>query len=298
MGIFNGSKYILDQLDSINAQTIDTIDIFLSADNPHEETAEIARTYADRWAKGDYRVVDGPARGFAENYRYLLASFGQDHDYVAFADQDDIWDKDKLEVAIDWLSQHPDVPALYCSRTRYVDANGNFLRLSPLFAKPPGVRNALVQSIAGGNTMVMNRKAAQLLEKACHSGPIVTHDWWSYLVVSACGGIVHYDRDAHISYRQHDNNLFGANDTTVARIERIIELFRGRFAQWTNLNLAGLREINDLLTEDAREAVTTLEAIRAAQLPTRLKLFMRSGMYRQTKLGTWGLFVAVIFGLL
>ncbi len=297
VGAYNGETYLKEQLESILNNSVNNIDVVLSDDGSTDNTVSISKHFSEHWEKGDFAIVEGPQKGFAANFLHLIVNYGQEHEYVAFSDQDDIWDPDKLEVAIEWLRQFSDRPALYCSRTRYVDEQGQFLRLSPLFSKPPDIRNALVQSIAGGNTMVMNRPAAQLLAKACQNEPVVTHDWWAYLVIVACGGIVHYDPVPHIGYRQHASNLFGANDTTQARLKRVIELFHGRFAGWTDANLAGLLAIETLLTDESRELVHLVETMRSAKFPKRIVLFARSGLYRQTVLGTLGLVVAVTCGL-
>ena len=297
IGTYNGEAFLSEQLESIFNNSVKNIDVVLSDDRSADQTLPLAKNFADNWTKGSFAVVEGPGRNFAENYMHLVREYAQGHEYVAFSDQDDIWDPDKLEVAIDWLQQFPDRPALYCSRTRYIDEHGRFMRLSPLFSKPPDLRNALVQSIAGGNTMVLNRQAILLLSKTRREVPIVSHDWWAYLMVSACGGVVHYDRLPHIGYRQHELNLVGANDTNLARLKRIIALFRGRLRGWTDLNLDGLRAIEPLLTDESRDLIHTVEKMRAAKLPTRMMLLVRSGLYRQTFLGTLGLIVAVAFRL-
>jgi hypothetical protein len=56
-----------------------------------------------------------------------------------------------------------------------------------LFVFPPSFRNALVQSIAGGNTMVFNVALKRLIENA---GPldVPSHDWWVYILVTGSGG--------------------------------------------------------------------------------------------------------------
>ena len=43
------------------------------------------------------------------------------------------------------------------------------------------------------------------------------HDWWSYIVVSACGGIVFYDPEPRVLYRLHKNNLIGSARPLPAR---------------------------------------------------------------------------------
>ena len=87
--------------------------------------------------------------------------------WIAFADQDDQWLAGKLSRAIAALAaKDPEVPALYCSRTWITDENLRGRRLSPSRPKPPGFANALVQNIAGGNTIVLNGAASKLIAAA------------------------------------------------------------------------------------------------------------------------------------
>jgi hypothetical protein len=108
----------------------------------------------------------GPAEGSTANFLSLTCRADIDADYFAYADQDDVWESDKLERAVNWLKTIPEgVPALYGSRTLLVDARNQHIGYSPLFEREPNFRNALVQSIAGGNTMVFNRAARDLLRR-------------------------------------------------------------------------------------------------------------------------------------
>ncbi|EDK72391.1 glycosyl transferase, group 2 family protein [candidate division TM7 genomosp. GTL1] len=59
----------------------------------------------------------------------------------------------------------------------------------------------MVQNVAGGNTMVFNNAARRLLIAAGSDVDVVAHDWWVYIVVSACGGRVHYDSRPSLRYR-------------------------------------------------------------------------------------------------
>src|SRR5690606_26251104 len=103
----------------------------------------------------------GPGRGFSENFRSLIKRPAETA-FLAYADQDDVWKPDKLSAAIARIEQAGPGPVLYCSRTELIDQDGAPLGMSPLFSRPPDVRNAILQSIAGGNTMVMNRAAARI----------------------------------------------------------------------------------------------------------------------------------------
>ena len=70
--------------------------------------------------------------------------------------------------------------------------NGLDLGLSPFHGRPPGFRNALIQNIAGGHTMVMNRAAREILIDSGVRDAFL-HDWWTYMIVSGAGGRVFYD---------------------------------------------------------------------------------------------------------
>ena len=114
-----------------------------------------------------------------------------------------MWYKDKLERALTWLATVPaDVPALYCGRTELVSDDGRSYGFSPLFTRPIAFRNAIIQSLGGGNTMVFNKAAKRLLETTGKL-EVVLHDWWMYQLVSAVGGAIHYDPQPTLKYRQH-----------------------------------------------------------------------------------------------
>ena len=196
-----------------------------------------------------------------------------------------------------WLdSVPPDQPALYCSRTRLVDERNRLIGLSPEFSRTPGFANALMQNIGGGNTMVFNEAARDLLRRAGGALPVTSHDWWSYMLVSGAGGQVFYDRQPSLRYRQHPGNLIGMNGTWRARLGRIRMLWQGRFRQWNDDHVAALDSVRDLLTPANREVLDRFARARGMSLLPRLLHLKRCGVYRQTLLGNLGLIAAAIFG--
>ncbi|RVA71058.1 glycosyltransferase family 2 protein, partial [Mesorhizobium sp. M7A.F.Ca.US.006.04.2.1] len=150
--------------------------------------------------------------------------------------------------------------------------------------------------IAGGNTILLNAAARDLLARACMRTGFVSHDWWAYLIVTAAGGIVRYDPRPLVRYRQHAANLVGANVSWKARVSRLGRLFKGEFAGWTDLNLDGLAVNRDLLTEDAMVCLDLFTHGRDGGLFRRLAGLRRSGVYRQTVSGNLGLYLAFILG--
>jgi glycosyltransferase involved in cell wall biosynthesis len=295
LAVFNGEDFLASQLETLARQTVAKLDVWTSDDGSTDSSRDILKRFATDWTKGSFRILNGPRAGFAENFRSLMGNREIEADYVAFCDQDDLWDEDKLADAISWLEKQGDeCPSLFCTRTRTITVEGKEAGFSPLFMKPPGFRNAIIQSVAGANTMVMNRAAWDLVREASRRTAFVSHDWWCYLVVTGAGGLVRYSPEARIGYRQHQGNLVGENNSWRARMSRLRHLMKGRFARWNEQNLAALSVCEDLLAPDARETMRLFAAARTGGLPQRISALLRAGLYRQTFFGQVGLYVACI----
>ncbi|MDX5363437.1 MAG: glycosyltransferase family 2 protein [Pseudazoarcus pumilus] len=298
---YNGAGFLGEQLDSIEDQTHSNWEVWASDDGSTDDTlAQLADRRA-QWPEGRLHVVAGPQRGFAANFLSLACRSEIEADYFAFCDQDDVWEADKLKRAVDWIKSVPtDVPALYCARTRLVDVEGREIGLSPLFSREPGFGNALVQSLGGGNTMLLNNAARDLL---CLAGPgvqAVAHDWWAYILVSGCRGRVHYDPYPVIRYRQHGGNLIGRNSGLRANLARASMLIKGRFRGWNERNLDALECVRMPLpfTNEAKMLVEDFRNLRKCSGLSAVRGLRGSGIYRQTRVGNLGLVFAALLGRL
>ncbi|TJV40642.1 MAG: glycosyltransferase family 2 protein [Mesorhizobium sp.] len=297
MGTKDGAAFIDEQLQSLAMQSHPLVDLWISDDGSVDGTIAIIEAWKPRWAKGRMTLLDGPRQGFAANFRSMILDRRIDADCYAFSDQDDIWEPDRLESAVRWMQGFDaGSPLMFCSRTATMTETGSLVGRSPLFNRPPSFRNALVQSIAGGNTILLNRAARDLLARACARTGFVSHDWWAYLIVTGAGGVVHYDPRPLVRYRQHAANLVGANVSWQARVSRLGRLFKGEFAGWTDLNLAGLAVNRDLLTPDAATCLDLFASGRQGSLFQRLRALRKSGVCRQTLAGTLGLYLAFVLG--
>ncbi|MFV3307177.1 glycosyltransferase family 2 protein [Pseudomonas sp. NY15181] len=295
MGTYQGQHYLPEQLDSFTVQTHSNWEVWASDDGSRDGTRAIFDAYAQHWPADRLRVLTGPGKGFAANFLSLTCNPDIKADYYAYADQDDIWEADKLARALLWLETvAADKPALYCSRTRLVDEDNHEIGLSPLFSREPSFANALVQSIGGGNTIVFNNAARVLLRGAGYDFPVPSHDWWAYIVVAGCGGSVFFDHYPSLRYRQHGKNLAGMNTSWQGRLKRISQLGAGHFRIWNDANIAALRKLNDKLTPESREMLERFSRARQMSLIPRLYHLKYSGIYRQTLLGNLGLVAAAL----
>lgn len=289
----NGARFLREQLDSIANQSHANWAISVSDDGSTDATRSVLHGFQGDFGQHRLNITSGPAVGSAANFISLVCSPKITADYYAFADQDDVWERDKLTRSLAWLQAVPsEVPALYCSRTQYIGENGSFLGFSKLFERTPTFRNAVIQSIAGGNTMVFNQSARELFAKTPPDVKVVAHDWWSYMLITGCGGRVFYDPVPTVRYRQHGNNIVGQNTTVGARISRAKALMTGRFKSWNEINLHALNRMRPYLTSDSQMALDTFIRSRKKILPARLLGLWRSGIYRQTSIDNIGLFLA------
>ncbi len=217
LSTYNGARFLAEQLESFLAQDYTNWVLRWRDDGSADNTIGIMRDFARR--VGESRCVEspssGPHLGASQSFLTLLAE-NQAAEAVAFADQDDVWLTAKLRHAVERLSEVRDRPALYCARQVLVDERLRGSRLSVVHRGPPGFPACLTQNIANGNTLVMNTAAASLV--AAMERPVGTvHDWWSYIVVSACGGTVLFDERPGVLYRLHKGNLIGSARPLPAR---------------------------------------------------------------------------------
>lgn len=298
MGTYQGAEFLTEQLASIERQTLADWCLVVSDDASRDGTWSLLEDFQCRHPAGKVLLRRGPGAGFACNFLTLARQPEVAARYYAFSDQDDIWEAEKLARAIDWLASVPtDMPALYGSRTRLIDAAGRELGLSQAFRNAPCFSNALVQSIAGGNTMVFNEAARSLLDHYESVPHAVSHDWWIYQAVTACGGAVCYDPTPTVQYRQHSANLVGSNRGFGRGMSRLARLWQGGFRVWMDSNLAALDELRPRMTDASREVLDEFMRARVALNPlARLHHGLHSGVHRQTWPGTLALRLALAIG--
>lgn len=296
MGTYNGASYLEEQLQSFVDQTFPDWSVYISDDGSTDATHDIIRRFAESTPhRVDLQI--GPKQGFVENYLSLARNPSIDAPLFAYSDQDDIWYPDKLARAVAWFESLTDesTPAVYISRTELVEADGKHRGYSTLFRRPPGFRNALVQSIGGANTMVFNRAARRLVQAAANCSA-ASHDWCIYLLVTAVDGNVYYDSEPTLKYRQHDNNAVGSNRGIGASAKRLGLMLHGELSRWNSIHQKLLQSVESHMPVGNRETLRLFSEARAARFPARLRKLNEAGVYRQTMLGDLGLALAALLG--
>ncbi len=205
---FNGEKYLENQLKSIISQRGVDTKILVRDDGSTDDTINILDRYKESgyldWYTGDNLK---PARSFLD-----LISHTSNSDYFAFCDQDDIWDENKLEIAVNILDKFdPSQPSLYFSNVKVVDENLVFIEKTSL--NPDlDLAHSLIHYSAFGCTEVFNQNLVNHI-KEYKSDKIESHDNWIYKVCLSLDGNVFFDENSYILYRQHSHNFIGINNS-------------------------------------------------------------------------------------
>lgn len=299
LATYNGAQYLQEQLDSYAKQTLLPVLILVSDDGSTDATRQILEQFAQAQPHLNVQVLQGLCRGAAQNFLHLLRQVPGHIDMVSFSDQDDFWLSEKLERSAKMLTGK-NRAALYCARTLEWQAETNIRRLSQHRAgHATGFRHALVQSIAGGNTMVLNRAALEIVRGASlEVDEIVMHDWWIYQVVTSVGGGIICDDVPMMLYRQHPNNLIGANWGYAAKFRRIKHMMTGRYRQWGTLNIRALKASRHRMTAENIRLLDAFSKGRDGPILTRLAMIWKNGFYRHGRMNQIALYLAALFGRL
>jgi rhamnosyltransferase len=223
----NGLPWIGEQVRSILEQENVIVEIVVSDDMSTDGTWEWLVTLS----QSEPRVTLLPrvgrfGRAGANFFRLLREVARADPEFVAFADQDDIWLPDKLATQVEAMHRahadgvSSDVIAFWKDGRRAYIRKSHRQRSLDFLCEAPGP----------GCTLLLSRRlvatVAELLDSpATEASEHNLHDWLVYAVCRAKGWRWHIQNRATLLYRQHGSNELGAN-VGVAGLRRRLKSVR------------------------------------------------------------------------
>ena len=218
MATYNGSKYIAEQIDSILNQSYENYHLMISDDESTDDTVEIIDNYVSKYPSKITRVVSNMHFGNARDHFFWLMKKCNE-EYIMFSDQDDVWNKDKIEVSMNELlklesKNTKDTPVLVFTDQTVVDSNLNIISTSMMTyqkqdTKSIDYKKLLFQNIVTGCTVCTNKALVELSLQFKDSNSIIMHDWWLAIVASRFGKVSYLNQSTML-YRQHVGNSVGA----------------------------------------------------------------------------------------
>ena len=165
------------------------------------------------------------------------------------------------------------------------------------FKKQKNFQNSLVQSIAGGNTMLWTRKFNNILKKL-NLQSAASHDWMIYQVCTMLNLKFVYLERPLVLYRQHGKNNIGANTGFKNMLYRIVWGFKGRFKRWHDQNYFHLLDVSNKfkISEKNKKILFNFYNDRKIQNPLFrfYKIFIKNKIRRQTLQGNI-MFILALF---
>ena len=219
LATYQGDRFLARQLESLQAQSFVHWRLLVRDDGSTDQTLHILRQFAANDDRIEI-ITDQQGRlGATANFGAVLeAALARQADYFFLADQDDVWQPDKIQRQLEAMralekNSPAEMPLLVHSDLTVVDAELQVLH--PSFMTFQGIghedrsplRTLLLQNFVTGCTCLMNRA---LVELALPVPPhLLVHDWW-IAVCAAAAGQISYVPQPTVLYRQHGQNSIGA----------------------------------------------------------------------------------------
>lgn len=272
---YNGAEFIREQIDTILAQSTPVDEIIITDDKSTDATIEICRSALHGTA---HRILETDENlGFVRNFEKGIAH--SSGDIIFLADQDDIWERDKVKRQCEILESSLAVHGNYS----LINAEGDPIRGA---AKSNSLIFSATKSFLYGNcvtgcTVAFRR---ELLDDLLpFPNDLAYHDWWIGIVAAGHGGLAYTDEPL-IRYRQHESQHTGhflvrggaqSKSRSRLRLDAAADAI-GRHAQNLRALLAASKEL--VPRGKVEEALGVLEAVEDG---------MRHGSLRSGPLWKW-----------
>jgi glycosyltransferase involved in cell wall biosynthesis len=289
LATFNGALYLEEFLESLLCQQGVKIHLRVSDDGSTDRTLDILRSFRNRFES--CTICTGPSQGPSKNFFSLIEK--STYEFVALADQDDIWLPHHLISAIKRLSETPELPAMTFSSVTEFSQETNNESVWPDRFPGSDIRTIVTENLARGCTFALNSKSIDLI-KLYQPKNAIMHDWWILLLVYS-SGIVTWSTKPEVRYRIHQNNAVGGSPRFKMRISRFFKNLKAR--DWLII-----KQTDELLSnykwsmssQKSHELGSFLRDIKSPLLTGRLHLVVSNLRFRSNFLDEFAVRVAFL----
>ncbi|MBQ6788409.1 MAG: glycosyltransferase [Lachnospiraceae bacterium] len=226
--VYNGEKFIIDMLDSIERQNYRPMQIIIGDDASSDRSVGLCEQWKSKNESDDLQIVHLIREenvGLSQNIANMRTKIKGK--YVFLADQDDVWLEQKVEKQVNYLKQHPECQICLCDRS-VVNERCNLL-LSSVY-EYSGYRKTMMlfdevvnmRAIFAANCMAI-RNGEHFQEYLNIPKELVSHDTFIAYMASYYGTI-DFMFEPLLLYRIHPNSLSGNYQVEVSK--NVIEAFR------------------------------------------------------------------------
>jgi len=221
MATYNGEKHLREQLDSILTQTEQDFEVVVSDDASTDQTLSILKEYQKKDDR--FRIYENEKNlGYRENFNKAVSLCKGD--FIAFSDQDDIWQPNHLQVLRDNIGEN----YVCAGRAQRFFEKDVLLNLF----QPANILNSQIERLIyqcyafnmyqGASQMISRRAAEKFfpIEKSEYA-----HDW-----ATATGAIAEnkfiYINEIITKWRKHSTQVTNKHDSRMVRKNRLREFVK------------------------------------------------------------------------
>lgn len=198
---FNGAAYLNEQLDTILQQTYSHLELVVVDDASTDDTLQILKEYAEK----DERIrLHQNEKNIGFNLNFQKAIGFCKGEWIAIADQDDIWHSKKLEHMLKQWDKRSVL--LHCASKKFSSTNSiNYSeKPSTLGFSGTSVEPLAAKNTVEGHTILFHHS---LIQQALPFPQEVFYDWWLGVVAAANSG-VQWINEVFVWRRIHEHNAY------------------------------------------------------------------------------------------
>ncbi len=194
MAVYNGERFIKEQIDSILPQLQPNDELIISDDGSNDRTLAIIASIKDERIKLHHSNRNNIIRNFENALKRAKG------DVIFLSDQDDIWHPSKVDECLHYLQRH----LLVFSNLEVFTKNiSNTKKFYDTQTPKTGILRNIIKNHYIGATMAFNK---DVLAKALpFPKGIYMHDIWLAMVAESMGSTYFIEKPL-IYYRRHADN--------------------------------------------------------------------------------------------
>jgi len=224
LSVYNGGKYLQQQLQSLVLQTHHQWLLYIRDDGSNDDSIEIIKLFKEENPARVRLITDQKGNiGYSASFTELLKHSMSD--YIMFCDQDDIWYPSKItELLLNVKREEEMQPGKAILAFSDLDVLNDRMEVVTTFNRYFKFNKEVVGSdfflrnyIPGCN-MFFNRA---LLKHVFETDNVIGYyDYWLVLVCASIGNIIYIDKSL-MQYRLHPNNAIGLKMENEPLLKRI-----------------------------------------------------------------------------
>ena len=224
LATYNGSKFLREQLDSILDQSIGNFEVVICDDCSTDCTLQILQEYANKDAR--FKIFQNRQNlGFKKNFEHILSLCNGE--FIAFCDQDDIWEPNHLETLYKNIEDKDCIGA----NSLIINENGvsqkkTLLEHWHIHAMSKDAeqlfQHELYSNVIQGTASLI--RTSLVKRSLPFPDSIKYHDYW-FALIAGLNGKCKYIKDVVLKYRRHSSNVSGYQEFSILNVIKDLHRF-------------------------------------------------------------------------